>query len=93
MAKQLLTLDLNRILLWDVGRAFTRPIRHPVLKAAAGWLIGVMVIGLGSMMIGITLSDQVVNLLAIGVGIGWAIAPGGTSISDNANTEGRAVRR
>ena len=98
-AKQILTLDVKRILLfdlnlilrWDVGRAFTRPIRHPLLKAAGGWLVGVMVIGLGSMMIGITPSDQVVNLLAIGVGILWAIAPDGASNGDNRKTEGLPV--
>jgi hypothetical protein len=86
--KRILLFDLNRILMWDVGRAFTRPIRHPLLKVAGGWLVGVMVIGLGSMMIGIWPSDQVVNLLALGVGIVWALAPEGPSIRGTDKTEG-----
>lgn len=52
-----------------------------------------MVIGVGSMMIGIAPSDQLVNLLAIGVGIVWAIAPGQPSIRDSATTQDPTVER
>lgn len=88
---RILRFDVNRILMWDVGRALTRPIRHPLLKVAGGWLVGIMVIGLGSMLIGISPGDQIVSLLALGVGIVWAIAPEGPSIR-GIETEGPVDR-
>lgn len=71
--RRILQFDLNRILTWDIGNALTQPIRNPVLKAVAGWLVGIMVFGLGSMSIGISLSDATINLLAVTSGIAWAV--------------------
>ena len=74
--KQILNFDVNRILRWDVGAALTRPITSPLLKFAAGWIVGMIVLAIGSMMIGITLSDQALRLLAIAPGVLFAVTPG-----------------
>ena len=73
--KQILNFDVNRILRWDVGAALTRPVTSPLLKFAAGWMLGTMVLAIGSMMIGISLSDQALRLLAIAPGVLFAMTP------------------
>ena len=73
--KQIATFDVKRILFWDIGRAFTTPIRHPLLKAACGWLFGVTAFGLGSILIGITPSDVAINCVGIAFGAVCAISP------------------
>jgi hypothetical protein len=73
--KQILSFDVNRILRWDVGAALTRPITNPFLKFAAGWMVGGMALAIGSMIVGISLSDEALRLLAIGPGILFAMTP------------------
>ena len=77
--------DVNRILRWDVGRALRRPVRNPLLKFACGWLIGIMVFGLGSIGIGFPLSDQTVRLLGVAVGVLFAITPNKPSLQCGEN--------
>ena len=67
--------DVNRILLWDVGRSLRRPVRSRVLKAASGYFVSLMVFGLGSIGAGIRPSDAAINLLAIALGVAFASMP------------------
>ena len=86
-------MTLNRILMWDVGAALTRPVTNPLLKFAGGWLVGIMVFGPGSMMIGIMPSDGTVRLLAFALGVLCALTPNRPSLrrGANANSDGPAV--
>jgi hypothetical protein len=72
---RILQFDVNRILRWDVGAALTRPITNPLLKIVGGWLVGIMLIMMGSVVVGISPSDRTVSLLALGLGVAWALFP------------------
>ena len=78
--KQILTFDATRIdakrtLMCDVGAALTRPITNPFLKFAAGWLVGILVCGLGGILIGFPPSDRAVRLMGVVVGVVFAMTP------------------
>ena len=73
--KQILNFDVNRILRWDVGAALTRPVTSPLLKFAAGWMLGIIVLAIGSMTIDVSLSDHALRLLAIAPGVLFAMTP------------------
>ncbi len=85
--KQILS-NVNRISEFDL----TRPVTNPLLRAACGYILGIAVFGLGSLMIGITPSDRAVRLLALALGIVVALTPNTRSLrrGENANTEGSA---
>ena len=72
---RILQFDVNRILRWDVGAALSRPITNPVLKFASGWFIGIMVFGLGLAALGITPTDRRIRMLAMALGVAFAIIP------------------
>lgn len=93
--KQILTFDLNRvlqfdvnrILRWDVGAALTRPVTNPFLKFGAGWLVGIYVFLLGSVILGVTPSDRVINLLSVALGVVCAFTPNGRSLGRSENAQ------
>ena len=85
---RILRFDVNRILRWDVGRALTRPVRNPLLKAACGYLVGLLVFGLGSIVVGVETSDPVIYLLAIALGVTFAIVPDRSLPRGDAGTKG-----
>ena len=72
---RVLFFDVNRILLWDVWHALTRPVRHPLLKALSGWVVGLMVFGMGSILMGAAPGDAAINLMAIAFGLLCAFDP------------------
>jgi len=86
--KQILT-NVNRIPEFDL----TRPVTNPLLRVACGYILGIAVFGLGSMMIGITPSDRAIRLLALALGIVVALNPNTPSLKrgESANTEGSAL--
>ena len=73
--KRVLRFDVNRILRWDIGAALTRPITSPLLKVAGGWMLGIMLTMLGSVVFGISPSDRTVSMLGLSLGVAWALAP------------------
>lgn len=89
--RQILMFDVNRMVRWDVGRALTRPVTNPLLKAACGYILGIAVFGLGGMMAGIVIgtapSEGAVRLLALALGLLFAIMPNTPRRRENANTE------
>lgn len=86
---RILRFDVNRILQRDVGRALTRPVRNPLLKAACGYLLGLLVFGAGTIVVGVEASDPVVYLLAIAVGVTFAIVPHRSVARGDAGTKGQ----
>ena len=73
--KQILIFDVNRTLFWNVGAALTQPITNPLIKAACGYVIGIMVFGLGSMLIGVGPGDGVIAVLSVGSAVLFALTP------------------
>ena len=77
MTKEQILTTVNRIPEFDVGRALTRPVRNPLLRAACGYILGLAVFGLGGMtlgiLIGVTPTDRVISLLALGLAVVFAL--------------------
>jgi hypothetical protein len=84
---RILRFDVNRILLWDVGRALRQPVRSPLLKAACGYYVCLLVFGLGSIVVGIRASDAVIFWLAIALGVAFAIVPDPSFTQGGKNTK------
>ncbi len=65
----------------------------PLLRFAGGWLVGIMLFGLGSIVIGISPSDATVNLLGIAIGFVCGMTPATRSAGrdEKANAAGPAV--
>ena len=90
---RILQFDVNRVLRWDVGAALSRPITNPVLKFAFGWFVGIMVFGLGLAAVGITPTDRRIRMLAMTLGVAFAMTPNVPSLPPReAEVEHTAVR-
>ena len=87
--RQVLT-TVNRIPELDIGRALTRPVTNPLLKAACGFILGIAVFGPGSMTVGLSPSDGTVRLLALALGLVFAAIPNsGSSARDTRGSTNR----
>lgn len=87
---------VNRIPSWDVGRAMTRPVTNRLLKAVCGYILGIVVFGLGGIILGIVAgiapSEPAVRLMALALGLVLAVTPNARSRDgERVNTEGPAL--